>query len=504
MWFRGLGVATALAAAVGVAGCASAGGNADPAQLAPGGSAVYLSITIQPEGKVGSDAAMAAAKILGTTHPADRIVQLINRSAASNDPQFSFDKDVKPWLGKRAGLVFTGLQGGGNGVVIVATSDAGKAASALKRTGERTHYTPGSYRGVSYWRDPQKGNLDGVVGDFVVSGDAGGFRRAVDVEKGSAKSLARDDAFRSATSGTGGKLGFAYLDLRSLFGRIASRQPSAAAAFQLLGLGLTNIKPIVATLSADAQAVTIDIKGGQNAGGPFGLHGLSTTSLVGQLPGDTWAAIGISNLGQVLGGIEGFLGANPLLAQGVSTAERRLKRTSGIDIRGDVIPVLGDTAFFVRGTTRATVGGGAVVQIADQSAFARLLRNLPYALRKSHARPAHVGSASGFKLKTKRAPLFLLHQGSRAVITYGPGAAKAALPGPSTLASTPAFAAAANSVGGKPALFFAVAPILDLLRSTGSAGSSGFQKAEPYLARFSYVAAGSPSKSDTRITLGLR
>jgi hypothetical protein len=100
--------------------------------------------------------------------------------------------------------------------------------------------------------------------------------------------------------------------------------------------------------------------------------------------------------------------------------------------------------------------------------------------------------------------VFVVRTSGRAVIAYGSAAASDALSSSSTLGASPEFAAAARSVGGRPGLFLTVAPILDLVRSTSSGRSSSFQRAEPYLARFSYVAAGSLSPSVTRIVLGLR
>src|SRR3954447_12333015 len=97
------------AAALAIAGCGGGGGGGsdDPATVAPANAPVYLQATLRPTGQLKTNAGDAISTVTGETDPGKAIVDLINQqlqSSANDSDVTSYEKDIQPWLGEKAGL----------------------------------------------------------------------------------------------------------------------------------------------------------------------------------------------------------------------------------------------------------------------------------------------------------------------------------------------------------------------------------------------------------------
>ncbi len=115
-----------LAALVVACGGGAASGDADPASAVPADAMLYSEFVVQPSGDVRDGALEALGKVLATDDPSGKVQALVDRAFAKDIGHLDFDKDVKPWLGDRAGVWFSSRldsQGDPSGSAIIATTD---------------------------------------------------------------------------------------------------------------------------------------------------------------------------------------------------------------------------------------------------------------------------------------------------------------------------------------------------------------------------------------------
>src|SRR5207249_3727208 len=104
-------------------------------------------------------------KILHTSDPGARLKQLIDQAGPRKD--LTYDKDIKPWLGRRGAFEATALTQGGTGgsyAVIVAAKDTGKAKDFVKKA-KNPGDTDQTYRDVKYTLTAKSKSAVGVVKD---------------------------------------------------------------------------------------------------------------------------------------------------------------------------------------------------------------------------------------------------------------------------------------------------------------------------------------------------
>ena len=207
----------------------------------------------------------------------------------------------------------------------------------------------------------------------------------------------------------------------------------------------------------------------------------------------------------------GQLGA--LAGTNIDTIFNLVKQQSGLDIRKDVIDWMGDTAIFVRGTSVADIGGGLIIQSKDPEATARGIKRIAKLLRRQGQTVEPVSGVSGVdtgvQFKISGLPVFLVVSGDKFVGAVGRSSLEAALKGSDKLGDSPGFQSSASKLGSgiRPSVFFAMAPVLDLVESTGVGTNSGYQQAKPYLQAFSTIVAGGKQGGDVakgRVVVSVR
>ena len=293
--------------ALALAACGGSGGaaDADPAKAVPAGTAIYFEGVVRPEGDQKDDVLDAAGKVLRTDDPEAKIRELLDKAfKESENPDTSYEKDIEPWLGQKAGVWVSGVDRKDPGyVAVVATKDTEKAQKAIDEgiKDEGGSVKERSYEGVDYQVD-KDGVAAGIVGDFFTVGTEPEFKRTVKANDGD--SLADDKKYKDTVGEIDDdRLGLFYIDLKPFFEQAIKADPSAAQSFQQLRsvFPVDKLEPMAGALLADGDRIAFDtVMSGPGVGAlrvftPF--LGTGETPLVAELPGDSWAAYGAPNVG---------------------------------------------------------------------------------------------------------------------------------------------------------------------------------------------------------------
>ncbi len=504
-----------------VAGCgggSSSSGGDDPASLVPRDAAIYFEATLRPEGDLRDGALEAAGKVLRTDDPQGRIDELLQEAFAESDgPKLDYERDIEPWLGEKGGIWAATTKDGEEEkvVAILSATDTDEAKKAIDRLSSESEkkFSERSYEDVDY-KVNDEGEAVGIVEDFAVFGTEAEFKRTVRAASGDA--LASEDRYEEAIDElSDDRLAHFYADAQGLIQQALAQEPEnrAQAEQYLRGLGIEKLGPIAASFSADGSRLAIDgfTSGGSDYFKRFGaLTGTGSTPLLGELPGDSWGALGAPKLGETARTLyQQFAGA-----LGGAAIAQQLRSQFGLDLEQDVFSWIGDVAFFVRGTSPDAIDGGAVIEVTDQdkakAAFGKLVGVLQ-ARGGVNARPVSVkGASTAFELSSAGEPqkvVAALSDG-RVAIAAGADAAADALSPAEKLSDGDVYGEAKSLLGdeAEPGFLLSMPAVVELA-SAMSGSDPDFVKAKPYLEAFSVIASGGKIEDDravSRFAAGLK
>jgi hypothetical protein len=496
-----LALLCALIAAI-AAGCGSSnsgsGGDNDPAALVPANAPVYAEATLRPDGKIGADLDAALKKILRTEDPGALIQKAIDDSGKSDGT--TYKADIEPWLGERAGIAVTAIHGNdADYVVVVNSTDDGKAKDALKKT--KGDLVDRSYKGVDYRLDRKDGTVAGVFDHSVVVGTEPGFKAAVDASKGD--SLSDGNGLRGVRAKVAQeRVGLLYLDVNGLLQAVsqsAGSQPEVGAVLQSLSAAVP--KTVGAALQAQPDAIKIDAV---SLGTPKSASsGASGADMVASLPSSSWLALGFGNSGQTLEGVlDGIGKAGGVTSVGVNALLSQFQQQTGLDLRKDVLSWMGDAGLFVAGKGLPDLGGGLVVKTSDPAKTKRVIGVLRRLAAQQGGATVKSLSAQGvdegFTIETGDGPrVDVALAGDRFVVAVGAGALKEAISPSQPLSSSPAFTDAAGKLGDglRPSFYLDFRQVVSVIE--GFVGNDAdFQKAKPYLETLGAIVAGAKDEGD--------
>jgi hypothetical protein len=502
-------VAVALLAGLALAGCGGGGEVTGPSEVVPAKAPIYFEVSIRPEGEARAGAEAAAATLLDTDDPGARLISLLEEAAAKDGVPFEYEHDIASWLGERVGFFPPDLEDESDVTIVIETTDA-DAALAFARLagttaeGERER----EYHGQSFQIDDD-GDAFGLVGDFLLVGDRGGFKQAVDTAEDE-NSLANSGEFQDAVENLpDDSLATLYADPETFIEAVPGDEAAKSLVKQALGDAAT--EPVLGSLVASGSGIEVELSAG--GGGVESAQ----SSLLEQLPASAWLAVGFSDIGgtveKTIAGLEdaGIFG---LSAETIAT---QVRSATGIDLEREVIGALGDAGLFVSGTTTRSLGGGAVIESKDPDASAALLVKLQRLIRRQgegvRVRPlASTDGAPGFELIDPSGdlahPIRVFQRDDRIVAAYGARAGAQLLGAGQTLASDPTYLRAKEQIGDLGVdLYVSVAQILRLAESEGAASDPDYRTAKPYLDGLDYLVVGSGSEGDRSvldILLGIR
>jgi hypothetical protein len=477
------GAAVVAVAFVAACGGGGAAGEGDPASVVPADALVYVEAVVRPEGSQRDDALEALGKVLRTDDPSGRIREL-TRDAVG---EFDYERDLEPWLGERVG--FWATDEGDEGVAVVAATDTDEAREALDRRlrEDGQSVTERSHRGVEYLV-----NSDGVAGavvdDFAAVGREADVKRTIDASEGD--SLAEADAYTDAVGELeDDRLATFWMNSGALFEQAVQSDPELEELRSLVPLD--EFPPVAGGFRANGERLALEVAARSDRDIASILDG--GTPLLQELPGDSWAAFGIADVGpRVQDAIDQYGGAI-----GGVAIRGQIRRDTGLDLDRDLLDWIGHMAVFVRGTTPDTVDGGLVIQPTDEDkaadAFGRIAGAIQRINGPSPARPIDVaGADQAFAFTEPEAPRpIVFARGSGVVVlTYGEPAAEAALGADDRLGDTDTYDEAEELVGMEPSLLVSMPAVLELADAAGASADPDYTEMKPYLEVFSVFAAG--------------
>jgi len=506
-------LAAASVAGLVIAGCGD-GGVEGPAELVPADAPAYFEVTVRPEGEARAGAEAAAAKLLDTNDPGAKIISLLEDAAAEQGQPVDYEHDIAPWLGERVGFLVPDLEDESGVALVIETTDPAKALDYIRIAEETAEgRREREFEGTGFQFNDE-GDAFGLVGDFLVFGDAKGFKQAVSTED-SGDSLAESGSFQDAVDDLPeDSLATLYADPKTFIEAVPEDEPSDATGKDVVtrALGEAGEQPVLGSAIANATGIEIEL----SAGGT--QLDSEPSKLVEQLPASAWLALGLSDIG---GAVEaGLKSLEDAGIPGVSkdAIAAQVKSVTGIDLDRDVIGALGDAALFVSGTSTKDLGGALVIESKDTEATAGLLDKLRRLIKRQGAgsgvrvQPLSGGGAQGFQLTDPSGgltqPIKVYQRGDQLVAGYGDQATGDLLSGGQTLADDPSYLKAKDQIGSLGIdLFVSIAPILELAESEGAGSDPGYQTAKPYLHGLNFLVLGTGTQEDRSvltILLGIR
>ncbi len=567
-----LAAATLLAAALGGCGSSPSGTSASPATVTPAAAPLYIDAVVQPEGSLKTDATATAHTLTGRQHPFEGLLKLL-AGPTGRPPNYS--REVQPWLGTHAGAFLSsialaraqGLLGGetlkkllsegfggleaallgegglqtalassGQDAVVLDTTDVDKAKAFLEGQAHSAGAHTTSYRGVTYQVSPD-GVAEGIVHKFAVIGSEAGLKSVIETAAGG-PSLAQASAYsKLASTAEHGALANAYLSSEELTHALASAGGggsggSAGIAGSLLPsleglLGNPGQAYLSVIPSSNAVAINVDTlppTSSTSSGSASSSEALgeSGAQVLRGLPGDSWLAVGIGDLGGALGHGAQNLGALASLSSaldigGIDFGTLLAPLSShSLNPQRDLFSWAGATGIYVSGSSVLELRAALVITSTNQASSRAAVAKLAQAYREAGGQtsPTSVpGTETAVTVKLPSFPLQLTLAAGQGKFVAGLGSAsiEEALHPQSTLGSAPAYSTATSTLGGgiQPSALIEVHTISGLLESLGLNQAPGFSSLASAIAPLGTVTAGGgQSLSDgvkrARVVIGLQ
>ena len=496
-----IAVSTAACATLLLTGCGGGGGTTssftgpDPATLAPADAPLFAEAVVRPEGNQKDALDSALSKLLATDDPGGFIVERLDQALGEQAKGFTYENDVAPWLGARAGIFFQTFTNDADGAAILTVTNPAAARDAIDKaaaaSGKRQRHA--TYDGVDY--EISGTTATGLVGDFLVTGSDGAFKEAVDASRGA--SLADSSDFTAQLAAApDDQVAFVYAEPRGIIDSLEKSGQVTAAGIRAAGPQVQSLlsEPATASVSATADSLSLELSAAQTSTTPAP----SESPLLSSFPSDAWLAFASSGTGAALG-------------QGLGAAERAL----GFDLGAQLSHWAGDIGGFARGTSLFGLGGALVLETSDEEASAQTLDDLRRTLaadRSVQVSPLSTSGEQGFSLSPTGLPIQVqfVQRDGKVVVGLGSDSVDQVFSPSSTLGDSDAFKAAQSSLGDDfpPVAFLDFVPLFELVDSFQQAAQSpDYQKAKPYLDHLASLAIGGRSEGDrasVRIVLGLR
>jgi Protein of unknown function (DUF3352) len=558
----------ALVAVVGaLAGCGSSstpGSSADPATAIPASAPLFASATVRPSGSLKT-AAQAAGTDL--THQADPYLRLLGALQTPGAPQLSYKRDIAPWLGSSAGVYLSslssassllsllqqGLLGGSSssaasfpfsasgaqGAIVLDTSDASKARGFLSAQAAHAGAHSTSYHGVSF-ELTTSGVAFGLVNRLAVIGSESGMHSVIETIQGGASLEHSSGYAKLLAKAPAGVLAHLYSNPAGLKSASTSSEGVAGLLHLLTGASEANVSLVPASGSLTLDADTLSPSAGASSGllssDPEGAKAL------GELPGESWLAVGLghvgSNLAQDIKGLRTLsaLGGTPGVSspeEGTNTSTLSVKSLLnamiaplGVLGAGDAqskrefASWMGSAGIFASGASLLELKAAVVISstnpVLSRAAVAKLATKLhkvggstrPVSLPETEA--ATGVALPGLPVILDIAAARASDGQSKFVMGFGEASVKDALAPPNALSGAPSYAAASSALGEglKPSLMLDFPTLLSLLEGVGLTEDPSISKFVPYLRALTTLAGGAHEIGGgvqrLRVTLGLQ
>ncbi len=369
--------ALALTASVFAIACGSEDGAGDAglAGLAPPDAPFYLEATIDPDDDQRAAIDSITARF-GGLDPGEQLVAGIDELFASNDVDANYADDIEPWLGTHAAIFVRSFEQPGSGDVadfglMLEVEDADAAREFVTRIAEEDPAPDEdrTYEGTDYVYVTGSDYAFGVVDDAaLVFGSEASLKVAVDASGGEALAESEDYDSHVAVLPEE-RLATAFFEpATAIEAAIASEglDASQVQALQPL-LGGPLSEPVAAAVTAEPNAASIDVAATVDSDAPESTE----SALLDGLPGDSWFAAALPDLGPTLERNLDQISSSGL--PGAGRFESQIEQQTGLDLADDVLSWLGDAAVFVEGTDAPGLTLGVIAQTSDPEGPRKLL-----------------------------------------------------------------------------------------------------------------------------------
>ncbi len=550
-----------------LAGCGSSqssGTDADPASVVPASAPLFAGATVRPSGSAKT-AALAAGQAL-SSH-SDPYLRLLQALQTPGSPALDYGRDVAPWLGPHAGIFLSSIEsagplaslleqgllgstssagafpfgaGGAQGAIVLDTSDAAKARSFLHSQAQHAGAHASAYRGVTY-EISSGGVAFGLVDRFAVIGSESGMHGVIDTTLGGAP-LTRASGYSTLLAAAPSEaLAHLYSD-EQVSKTPAAKQGVSALLTLLSGPHQTNISlvPSASSVALDADALAGAPEGGAHAAAGSAGGVLSSSAegaqALGELPGDSWLAVGLGHAGATLG--EDVAGLRELASLGSSGPQAP---ASGFSVAGlldalltplsalaandaqarsDYASWMGSAGIFASGSSLLELKAAVVIDSSDAARSRAAVGKLAAQLRAagSSVSPVSIaGTEAAVGVRVSGLPIELDiaagHNSSgqaKFVLGLGEASVTAALSPSSAFSGSPAYRSAASALGEgiQPSLSLEFPTLLSMLEGAGLSEDPTISKFVPYLRNLTTLAGGGHGLGGGveryRLVLGLR
>jgi hypothetical protein len=518
----------------------SDGTSADPANAVPAAAKAYIGATVRPSGAEQQTAQAFGKALTGQPNSYSRLLSILQTPGS---PPLSFQHDVAPWLGPHAGTFLSSLNvseklvsplaqsllrgvapspypfgsaGGAQGALVLDTSDAGKANSFLSTQAKRAGAHATSYRGVSY-QTTASGLALGLVARFAVIGSESGMHEVIDTTLG-AGALAHAVGYTTLLAAApGGALAHAYVNpavAPGAAGARAAQEGSAGSLQALAGAQPINVSIVLSDTSASVDVDTLSSGSTAPAGGLLSADPQAVQAF-GELPGESWLALGLghvganlasdvaglgslSSLGGVLGGTSGpvapsstTLGLGPLLE--AMTAPLKVLGGASAQAKRDYASWMGAAGIFAAGASLFELKAAVSIESKDPALSRAAVSKLAAELRKhgGATTPASIpGTDAAIGVRLSGLPVVLdIAAGTSAdgkakfVLGLGEASVQAALNPSSTMSASATRNAAAATLGEgiQPSLIVDFPTLVSLFEAIGFTELPEVAPVVPYL-----------------------
>jgi Protein of unknown function (DUF3352) len=543
-----------------VSGCGSShtsGTSADPARAVPGSAPLYVGADVRPNGSKQA-AALSAGRAL--THQADPYLRLLAVLQTPGSPALNFSRDAAPWLGPRAGIFLSSLRSSGSlltlvqqgllgqssgagafpfgtkgaaqGAIVLDTRDMHKATSFLEAAAARAGAHATSYRGVAY--QLSGGDVAfGIVHRFAVIGSDSGMHGVIDTTLGgpslaTAPPYAALLAFAPSTS-------VAHL-YSNAAGTASAGTPAGVGGLLALfsGARQTNVSlvPSRGALALDIDTVAL----GAPTTATLPTSSSEASRALRELPGESWLAVGLGDVGHMLASdVQALRGLGSLAGPQGSSSATGLNLKSLLE--GLITPLnalaentpeakrsfqswMSSAGVFATGVSLLELKAAVTIDSRSPALSHAAVAKLGARLRAMGAtvQPASVpGTDAAVTARLAGLPVALVIANGRSasgqtkfLIGIGESSVGAALNPSGTLASAPASseAAAVLGEGAQPSIIVQVPTLLSLLEGIGLTEDPTISSFVPYLRSVTTIAGGAhrldAAVERFRLVIGLR
>jgi hypothetical protein len=557
-----------------LAGCGSSsspGTSADPAGVAPASAPLYIGAVVRPDGTLKTSASTVATMLTHQPHAYTRLVGVLQ---VPGSPPLDYSHDIAPWLGADAGIFLSALPTssagttqlqqlltqllqsgasttnawlfgatGAQGAIVLDTSDAAKASSFVSTEARHAGAHAASYRGLSY-QATSAGDALGIIDHFVVLGSVTGLHSVIDTSLGGPALAHAVDYSKLLASAPSGVLAHVYSNPAAAGSRsVAGGGKSSAAGGGagdtqgldgLLGsLGGTRTLNLSVVPSASSIALDVDSLTASSPSTPKDTGGLVASASQGatalsELPGESWLAAGLGNVGVTLAGdVQALHSLSSLVTSlGGASAAGSEEGSGGFNVKGllegilmplsalsspgaqtqhDFLSWMSSAGLFASGTGIVNLRGGIVLGSKDPSLSKAAVAKLGAALTSAggSVEPVSIpGTDAAISARVNGLPVELDIANGRGadgqtkfVIGLGEASVTDVLNPPSTLSSAAATSVAATTLGEgiRPSVIVEFPTLLTLLEGVGLSEDPSISKVLPTLRSLTTLAGGGKS-----------